>query len=59
MLLGRVAGLVLLLNVPLAQDFFHLALPPADMLWAAVIAAVGGGLAVELLAWIDGRRFPG
>ncbi|MDI3243490.1 HAD-IC family P-type ATPase [Arthrobacter sp. AL08] len=58
-LLGMCAGLVLLLNVPLAQDFFHLALPPADMLWAAVIAAVGGGLAVELLAWIDGRRFPG
>lgn len=57
-LLAMCASLVILLNLPLAQDFFHLALPPPDMLWAAGIAAVGGGLAIELLALFHGRKFP-
>lgn len=57
-LLAMCASLVILLNLPLAQDFFHLAFPPPDMLWAAGIAAVGGGLAVELLALFHGRKFP-
>ena len=56
--LAMCASLVILLNWPLAQEFFHLAWPPADLLRAALVAAVGGGLALELLAWIHGRRFP-
>jgi cation-transporting ATPase E len=57
-LLAMCASLVFLLNLPLARDFFELALPPADLLWAAGVAALCGGLAVELLAWIHGRKFP-
>ncbi|HEX9088357.1 MAG TPA: HAD-IC family P-type ATPase [Arthrobacter sp.] len=57
-LLAMCTSLLILLNLPLAQDFFHLALPPADMLWAAVTAAAGGGLAIELLAVLHRRRFP-
>ena len=56
--LAMCASLVILLNLPLAQEFFHLAWPPADLLRAALVAAFGGGLAIELLAWMHGRRFP-
>jgi len=56
--LAMCASFVILLNSPLAQEFFHLAWPPADLLRAALVAAVGGGLALELLAWIHGRKFP-
>ena len=56
--LALLASLLILLNLPLAQDFFHLVWPPADLLRAAGAAAVCGGLAIELLAWIHGRKFP-
>jgi cation-transporting ATPase E len=52
------ASLVILLNLPLAQEFFHLAWPSADLIRAALVAAVGGGLVLELVAWIHSRRFP-
>lgn len=51
-------GLVTLLNVPLAQEFFSLTWPPADLVLAALAAGTGGGLAVEALAWNHARRFP-
>ncbi|WP_307466200.1 HAD hydrolase family protein [Pseudarthrobacter oxydans] len=57
-LLAMCSILLILMNLPLAQDFFHLAWPPPDLLRAAGAAAVGGGLAIELLAWIHGRKFP-
>ena len=56
--LAMCASFVILLNSPLAQEFFHLTWPPADLLRAALVAAVCGGLALELLAWIHGRKFP-
>ncbi|WP_235500142.1 HAD-IC family P-type ATPase [Arthrobacter sp. Leaf69] len=56
--LAMCAMLLILITQPLVQDFFHLARPPADLLRAAGAAALGGGLAVELLAWIHGRMFP-
>ncbi len=56
--LAMCASFVILFNLPLAQEFFHLAWPPADLLRAALVAAVGGGLALEVLAWIHGRKFP-
>lgn len=52
------ASMVFLLNLPIAQDFFKLGLPPVEMLWAAGIAVACGGLALELLAWLHGRAFP-
>ncbi len=52
------ATLVVLLNLPLAQDFFLLSWPPSDLLLAALAAGAGGGLAIELLAWLHGRKFP-
>ena len=51
-------ALVILLNLPLAQEFFLLSWPPPDLLLAALAAGAGGGLAVELLAWLHGRKFP-
>lgn len=57
--LAMFAGLVLLLSVPPVRDFFELALPPADLLLAAGVSAVAGGLAVECLAWVHARRFRG
>lgn len=51
-------GLVTLLNVPLTQEFFSLIWPPADLVLAAVVAGVSGGLAVEVLARNHARRFP-
>ena len=52
------AALVILLNVPLAQDFFILSWPPTGLLLAALATGAGGGLAIELLAWLHGRKFP-
>lgn len=51
-------ALVILLNLPLAQEFFILSLPPVGLLLAALAAGLGGGLAIELLAWLHGRKFP-
>ena len=56
--LAMCASLLILIDLPLVQDFFHLVWPPADLLWAAGAAALGGGLAIELLAWIHGSKFP-
>lgn len=52
------AALVILLNIPLAQDFFILSWPPGGLLLAALATGAGGGLAIELLAWLHGRKFP-
>ncbi|WP_354351978.1 HAD-IC family P-type ATPase [Pseudarthrobacter sp. PvP090] len=56
--LAMCASLLILINLPLVQDFFHLVWPPSDLLRAAGAAALGGGFAIELLAWIHGRKFP-
>ena len=52
------AALVALLNLPLAQDFFILSWPPTGLLLAALATGTGGGFAIELLAWLHGRKFP-
>ena len=52
------AALLILLNLPVAQDFFILSWPPLDLLITALAAGAGGGLAIELLAWFHRRRFP-
>ncbi|WP_261382557.1 HAD-IC family P-type ATPase [Arthrobacter sp. UKPF54-2] len=52
------AALVILLNLPLAQEFFILSWPPTGLLLAALAAGIAGGLAIELLAWLHGRKFP-
>ncbi|MDR7085141.1 cation-transporting ATPase E [Arthrobacter ginsengisoli] len=57
-LIAMCTALLVLLNLPLAQEFLKLTLPPADMLWAAGAAVVGGGLVLEVLAWVHGRKFP-
>ena len=51
-------ALVVMLNVPLAQDFFILSWPPPGLLFAALATGAGGGLAIELLAQFHGRKFP-
>ncbi|HET8879560.1 MAG TPA: HAD-IC family P-type ATPase [Arthrobacter sp.] len=51
------AALVILVSFPLAQDFFILAWPPQQLLVPALLAGIGGGLLVELLAWLHRRRF--
>lgn len=56
--LAMCAILLILINLPLAEDFFHLARLPAELLQAAGAFALGGGLAIELLAWVHGRNFP-
>ncbi|WP_442784872.1 HAD-IC family P-type ATPase [Arthrobacter sp. CG_A4] len=58
LVLAMCASLVTLLNVPIAQDFFNLLWPPAELLRAALLAGAAGGLAIEVLAWIHGRKFP-
>ena len=50
--------LVILVNVPLAQDFFKLASPSTEMLWAAGLSTVGGVLGLEILARVHGSAFP-
>ncbi|HSN35868.1 MAG TPA: HAD-IC family P-type ATPase, partial [Arthrobacter sp.] len=52
------ASLAILLNLPLVQDFFQLALPPAEMLWAAGLSVVAAGLALELLFRVHAKAFP-
>jgi cation-transporting ATPase E len=52
------ASLVVLLNLPLAQEFFVLSRPPAGLLLAAVVCGAAGGLGVEVLARMHGRAFP-
>ncbi|MHA7224442.1 HAD-IC family P-type ATPase [Arthrobacter sp. RHLT1-20] len=58
LVLAMCASLLILLNVPIAQEFFNLAWPPAELLRAALLAGAAGGLAIEILAWIHGRKFP-
>jgi cation-transporting ATPase E len=57
-LAGMCGALVALFNLPLAQDFFILSWPPSSLLVPALIAGAAGGLAIELLAWLHGRKFP-
>lgn len=52
------ASLVVLLSVPLAQQFFNLSWPPQDLLVAAAVAAACGSLAIEVLARVHARKFP-
>jgi cation-transporting ATPase E len=52
------AILVILVNVPLVQEFFKLAIPSPAMMWAAGLSTVGGGLGLEFLARVHGRVFP-
>jgi len=58
-LAAMAAALVVLLGVPLAQDFFILGWPPEPLLRAALGSGLGGGVLVELLAWLHRRRFGG
>lgn len=58
-LAAMAAALVVLLGVPLAQDFFILGWPPQPLLLTALASGLGGGLLVELLAWLHRRRFNG
>ncbi len=51
------AGLLVLLNAPVAQWFFELSTPPPDLLAAAVVAAAAGGLGIAVLAWLHERKF--
>jgi cation-transporting ATPase E len=55
---GMSASLVVLLNVPLVQEFFVLSRPPAAVLLLAVGCGVGGGLGVEILVRVHARAFP-
>ncbi|QDW31086.1 HAD-IC family P-type ATPase [Arthrobacter sp. KBS0702] len=52
------AALVIMLNLPLAQEFFILSWPPDVLLMTALAAGIGGGLAIELLAFLHRRKFP-
>ncbi|MCX6497469.1 MAG: HAD-IC family P-type ATPase [Arthrobacter sp.] len=52
------AALVVLFNLPVAQDFFILSWPPEGLLVVALAAGGGAGLAVELLAWLHRRNSP-
>lgn len=58
-LAAMAAALVVLLGVPLAQDFFILGWPPQPLLLAALGSGLGGGVLVEVLAWLHRRRFNG
>lgn len=51
-------GLLLVLTVPLVHDFFTLEWPPPDLMAASLGAALGGCLAVEILARAHSRRYP-
>ena len=57
-LVAMSAALAVLLNLPLAQEFFVLSRPPTDLLLAAVGCGVGGGLAVEVLVRLHAGAFP-
>ncbi|WP_432398251.1 HAD-IC family P-type ATPase [Pseudarthrobacter sp. L19] len=58
-LAAMAAALIVLLGVPLAQDFFILGWPPQPLLLAALGSGLGGGVLVEALAWLHRRRFNG
>jgi cation-transporting ATPase E len=58
-LVAMTVSLLVLLNLPLAQEFFLLSRPPDGLLLAAVACGVGGGLGVEVLARVHARVFPG
>lgn len=51
-------GLLLVLTVPLLHDFFTFEWPPAALMAASLVAALGGTLAVEILARTHSRRYP-
>lgn len=57
-LVAMCASLLILLNLPLAQEFFLLARPPDGLLLAAVVCGAGGGVGVEVLARVHARVFP-
>lgn len=57
-ILAMCVTLVILVNVPLAQDFFKLTFPSTEMLWAAGLSTVGGVLGLEILARVHGNAFP-
>ena len=57
-LVAMCASLLILLNLPLAQEFFLLARPPDGLLLAAVACGAGGGIGVEVLARVHARVFP-
>ena len=52
-------GLVLLMTVPVLQDFFMLEWPPPELSAASFAAAAVGILAVLALSLIHARRYPG
>ena len=51
-------GLLLVLTVPLLHDFFTFEWPPPALMAASLVAALGGTLAVEILARTHARRYP-
>lgn len=52
------AGLVLLMTVPMLQDFFMLEWPPPELSAASLAAAVVAILAVLALSRVHARRYP-
>lgn len=52
------AALVVLLYLPLAQEFFVLSRPPDGLLLVAVVCGAVGGLGVEALTRVHARKFP-
>lgn len=52
------AVLVVMFSLPVAQDFFILSWPPDGLLFVALAAGGGAGLAIEFLAWLHRRSFP-
>lgn len=54
-LLAMYAGLIVMLTVPLPRDFFHLAVPPSELLRVSVGASAVGCIAIEILARIRAR----
>ncbi|AXJ11716.1 ATPase [Arthrobacter sp. PM3] len=57
-LVAMCASLLILLNLPLAQDFFLLSRPPNGLLLASVVCGAIGGCGVEVLARLHARSFP-
>jgi cation-transporting ATPase E len=57
-LVAMSAALLVLLNLPLAQDFFLLSRPPSGLLLTSVACGAVGGCGVEVLARLHARAFP-